>query len=121
MIPLPVRPPLDARGLLITDPATVIALRNGVELDEVQADRLRRRVAEVRESAQRWADGWGVTRPAAARVLLAIAQEERQARARRAVDAGQNSRRRERRGGEVRDITTPRIVSEAGGGQWGPS
>ena len=64
----------------ITDPALLIAFREGVALNQEQADALRRRVAELEASVQRWADFWGMSIAAVARVRLAEIAAERQGR-----------------------------------------
>lgn len=61
---------------VITDPALLIAFREGVSLNQEQADTLRRRVAQLEASVQRWADYWGVTSHEAARRLLEIVRAE---------------------------------------------
>jgi hypothetical protein len=71
VIPLAGYVPLDPRGRVITDPAAAIAVRQGVALNQEQADALRRRVAEVRASLQRWADRWDLSVAAVARIRLA--------------------------------------------------
>lgn len=65
-------------GFMVTDPAAVIAQQQpGWALNQEQADALRRRVAEVRASLQRWADRWGMDRPAVARIRLAEIEARR--------------------------------------------
>ena len=64
----------------VIDPVLWISWQEGVALNQEQADALRRRVVEVRASLQRWADFWGMTVAAVARVRLAEIAAERQGR-----------------------------------------